>query len=146
MAKHTDEHISVGEDSFLDTTANLVGIMIILVVLVGSKTTSEAHEHGKRMAEQVEQQHKLAEPVQRAQQLQQAIVEQAMQLQEYTLETEYRRSERDRLLEQVAVARDVVSTKLSATDSTQRESIEKTTEARRTPITAEENARTLGGR
>ncbi len=40
MAKHMDEHISVGEDSFLDTTANLVGIMIILVVLVVSKTTS----------------------------------------------------------------------------------------------------------
>ena len=125
MAKHTDEHISVGEDSFLDTTANLVGIMIILVVLVGSKTTSEAHEHGKRMAEQVEQQHRLAEPVQRAQALQQAIVDQAMQLQEYTMETEYRRSERDRLLEQVAVARDRISTELNSTDSSQRQSIEK---------------------
>ena len=47
MPRHAEEHISVGEDSFLDTTANLVGIMIILVVLVGSKTTTDAHEHGK---------------------------------------------------------------------------------------------------
>ena len=125
MPRHADEHISVGEDSFLDTTANLVGIMIILVVLVGSQTTTDAKEHGKRMAEQVEAEHKIAEPVKRAEALQQALLEQAMQIQEYTLESEYRRAERDRLLEQVAVARDTIATEMNSTDSAQRESIEK---------------------
>lgn len=125
MPRHEEEHISVGEDSFLDTTANLVGIMIILVVLVGSKTTSDAHEHGQELAAQVEAEHRLAEPVQRAQGLQQALVEQAMQIQEHTLETEYRRAERDRLLEQVTLAREAIAEELGATDATQRHSIEK---------------------
>ena len=125
MPRHAEEHISVGEDSFLDTTANLVGIMIILVVLVGSKTTTDAHEHGKEMAAQVEAEYMLAEPVQRAQGLQQALVEQAMQVQEHTLEAEYRRAERDRLLEQVTLARQAVDAELGATDEGQRKSIEK---------------------
>ncbi len=125
MPKHDEEHISVGEDSFLDTTANLVGIMIILVVLVGSRTTTDAHEHGKELAAQVEAEHLLAEPVQRAQNLQHALVEQAIQIQEHTLESVYRRAERDRLLEQVTLARQAIEAELGATDDTQRHSIEK---------------------
>jgi hypothetical protein len=125
MSKHGEEHISVGEDSFLDTAANLVGIMIILVVLVGSKTKLDAHEHGKQLAAEVEAKHKLAEPVKRAQGLQQALVEQAIQIQEHTLEAEYRRAERGRLLEQVTLARQAVDAELNATDETQRKSIEK---------------------
>lgn len=125
MPRHDEEHISVGEDSFLDTTANLVGIMIILVVLVGSKTTTDAHEHGKELAAQVEAEHILAEPVNRAQGLQQALVEQAMQIQAHSLEAEYRRSERDRLLEQVTLARQAVEAELASTGESQRHSIEK---------------------
>ncbi len=124
MPRNEDEHISVGEDSFLDTTANLVGIMIILVVLVGSQTTTDAQEEGKRLAAQVEAEHLLAEPVKRAQGLQQALIEQAMQLQEYSLESEYRREERNRLLEQVALARQAIDSELSSTDEAKRQSIE----------------------
>ncbi len=124
MPRNADEHISVGEDSFLDTTANLVGIMIILVVLVGSQTTTDAKEHGKQLAEQVEEDFKRAEPVKRAEALQQALLEQAIQLQEYSLEGEYRRAERDRLLEQVTLSRQAIATEMSSTDSAKRESIE----------------------
>ena len=33
-----------GEDSFLDIVANLVGVLIILVVVVGAKAGSKIHE------------------------------------------------------------------------------------------------------
>lgn len=40
MARRKEEDLSVGEDSFMDTIANLVGIMIILMVIVGAKDTT----------------------------------------------------------------------------------------------------------
>jgi hypothetical protein len=42
MGKRRQEEMVIGEDSFMDVIANLVGIMIILVVIVGAKGYSTA--------------------------------------------------------------------------------------------------------
>ena len=49
-----EQDTTVGQDSFLDTTANLVGILIILVVVVGAKTRIDAVEHSKKQAAEEE--------------------------------------------------------------------------------------------
>lgn len=120
--RETDEHI--GEDSFLDTIANLVGIMIVLVVVIGSKTSTEAREQGQKMAAAVDTEKVLAEPLKVTRDLQAAVVQQAVQMQEHVLETEYRRAERNHLMQQVAVAKDQINTVLASTETQKRAAIE----------------------
>jgi hypothetical protein len=124
MARHEIEE-RMGEDSFLDTIANLVGIMIVFVVVIGSKTNSDAQEYGRKMAEAVDVNEVLAEPVKAAQELQSAVIDQHNKLNEHILETEYRRAERNALLQQVAVARQVIDSELGSTESKKRSTIEK---------------------
>ncbi len=119
-----EEEMAVGEDSFLDTTANLVGILIILVVVIGSKTTIDAREYGKQLAEAELVQPVLEQPAKEAIDLKRALIEQQIKLQEYSLETEYRRAERDSLLEQVTLAKQRVESELNETDDIKRQSIE----------------------
>ncbi len=121
-----DEEMAVGEDSFLDTTANLVGILIILVVVIGSKTTMDAQEYGQRLAEAELVQPVLEQPAQEAIDLKRALLEQQVKLQEYSLETDYRRAERDRILEQVTLARQRIESEMSETDDVKLKSIEQT--------------------
>jgi hypothetical protein len=119
-----EEEMAVGEDSFLDTTANLVGILIILVVVIGSKTTIDAHEYGKQLAEAEQVQPILEQPAREAIDLKRALVEQQTKLHEYSLETEYRRAERDRLLEIVTLSRQKIEEELEQTDDVKRKSVE----------------------
>lgn len=119
-----EEELAVGEDSFLDTTANLVGILIILVVVIGSKTTIDAREYGKQLAEAELAQPVLEQPATEAINLKRALIEQQVMLQEYSLENEYRRAERDRLLEQVTLAKQRLESELGETDEAKRKSIE----------------------
>ena len=42
MSKRRNDEAAIGEDAFLDTIANLVGILIILVVIVGSRSYATA--------------------------------------------------------------------------------------------------------
>ena len=42
MSRRNREETQIGEDCFLDTIANLVGILIILVVIVGSRSYATA--------------------------------------------------------------------------------------------------------
>ena len=56
MAKRNEDELAVGEDSFMDTIANLVGIMIILVVIVGAKGYAAARTSAREQAhDQIEQ-------------------------------------------------------------------------------------------
>jgi hypothetical protein len=119
-----DEELAVGEDSFLDTTANLVGILIILVVVIGSKTTIDAREYGRQLAAAEQVEPVLEQPAKEALDLKRALFEQQMKLQEYSLETAYRRAERDRLLEQVTLAREKMQSELGETDDDKRAAIE----------------------
>ena len=127
MGRRSQDDTSVGEDSFLDTTANLVGILIILVVVVGAKTKIEAEEYGRELAE-AETAPQLEQPAIEARALQVALAKQRTKLIEYERETEYRRIERDRLLEQVAMARESVQKRLEQVDEVKRQAIEETQE------------------
>ena len=67
MARPKSQDVSgVGEDSFLDTTANLVGILIILVVVIGAKTKTDAEEYGRQLAEQEQDTSEFEEPARKA--------------------------------------------------------------------------------
>ncbi len=123
MIRHEIEE-KMGEDSFLDTIANLVGIMIVFVVVIGSKTNTEAQELGRKMAEAVDVEKELAEPLRAAQELNLAVMDQQAKLNEHILETEYRRAERNRLLEQVTIAKEIINTELDSTEAKKREAIE----------------------
>lgn len=125
-----EEHSNVGEDSFLDTIANLVGILIILVVLIGSKTKAAAEVKSREIAAEDITRGAL-EPAAEAQRLRQAALDNYQQLKHYALETEYRRLERDKLLEQAAILRQSIDERISKVDEKQRKQIDKTQELRR---------------
>jgi hypothetical protein len=121
------EEMSVGEDSFLDTTANLVGILIIIVVIVGAKAKVSTEKQFVEKAK-AERSQNLDEPKRDVALAEQSLLEQAVAIREYELEAEYRRLERQAVLEKVVLARDAVEEKLASLDSKQREAIEKDTE------------------
>lgn len=123
MPRRHAEDNSVGEDSFLDTTANLVGILIILVVVVGSKTKIEAEAYGRELAAK-EPVPELTEPVREVQALQNSLLELELKQREYELENQYRKHERDSMLAQLSLARAAVEERLKSLDNERRESIE----------------------
>ncbi|MGN6136786.1 MAG: hypothetical protein ACTHOU_20080 [Aureliella sp.] len=125
-----EEQSNIGEDSFLDTIANLVGILIILVVLIGGKTKVDAEAKSRQIAEQDVTDQAL-EPAAEAQRLREAALRDQEQLQYYALETEYRRLERDKLLEQAALMREKIAERISKVDQHEREQIEKSRERER---------------
>ncbi len=123
MPRRHAEDNSVGEDSFLDTTANLVGILIILVVVIGSKTKIEAEAYGRELAAK-DPAPEFVEPVREVQALQQSLVELKLKQHEYELEKQYRKLERDNILTQLSVARSAVDEKLKTLDVDRRANIE----------------------
>ncbi|MEZ6153979.1 MAG: hypothetical protein R3C09_28110 [Pirellulaceae bacterium] len=123
MPRRHAEDASVGEDSFLDTIANLVGIMIILVVVVGSKTKIDAEAYGRELAEKAPPA-EWDEPVREVRALQQSLLDTQDQLRAYDLENAYRKLERDSLLDQVTLAREAVEKHLQTLDKDKRASIE----------------------
>ena len=123
MSRRHAEDASVGEDSFLDTIANLVGIMIILVVVVGSKTKIDAEAYGRELAEKSPPM-ELDEPVREVRALQQSLLDTQAQQRAYELENAYRKLERDNLLAQVTLARAAVEEHLQSLDADKRQDIE----------------------
>lgn len=125
MPRRHAEDAAVGEDSFLDTTANLVGILIILVVIIGSKTKLDAEAYGRELASQ-EAAPEVDQPLRELGALQTSLLEATARQQEYDLENQYRKLERDALLQQLALAREAIQERLTALDGDQRVSIEQT--------------------
>ena len=121
-----EQDMAVGQDSFLDTTANLVGILIILVVVVGTKARIDAVEHSKKKAtEEVENGRPFAEAAkEQSLALDRALQKQQSQLAQYELEKKYREQERNMLMRQVAFAREALDEELQSVDESQRELIE----------------------
>lgn len=122
MSRRHTEETAVGEDSFLDTTANLVGVLIILVVVIGTKTKIDAQEYGRQLASQPPAE-EWEDPARQLQALQQSLARQNAQQQEYQLETQYRKLERDSLLAELALARQSVDDELKELDSEKRNTI-----------------------
>ncbi len=126
MAKR-EEAANHGEDSFLDTIANLVGILIILVVLIGGQTKVQAEAKSREIAQQDIIDEAL-EPAAEADRLRSSAMENMRQLEQYAMEAEYRRLERDKLLEKRALAKADVEDRISKIDDKKRARIEKTSE------------------
>ncbi|GAB5403464.1 MAG: hypothetical protein Aurels2KO_16950 [Aureliella sp.] len=124
MRKHASDDTAVGEDSFLDTTANLVGILIILVVIIGVKTRVDAQVYSESL---VEQQQETASQIETGQiaAMQDARLKQEMDKKRYDQELAFRKQERSQLMLQVAFAREAIEEKLAEADSAQRESVER---------------------
>ncbi len=120
--RRTTEDATVGEDSFLDTTANLVGILIILVVVVGTKTKIAAEEYGRKMS-QVDAAPSLEEPAREVSRIRESLAAQANQQRQYELETEYRRAERDAILAKVQVARGLIDERVAALNEDRQKSV-----------------------
>lgn len=124
MVKH-EEPANHGEDSFLDTIANLVGILIILVVLIGGQTKVQAEAKSREIAKQDIIDEAL-EPAAEADRLRSSAIENMRQLEQYAIEAEYRRLERDKLLEKKVLAKADIDERISKIDAKKRERIEKT--------------------
>lgn len=123
MARKSRDEAAVGEDSFLDTIANLVGILIILVVIVGAKTKVDAEAYGRSVSK-TEQLQELEEPLNEALALEKALVSQVNTLAEYELENKYRSLERSALLEKVQLARIESKERLDQLDQEQRAAVQ----------------------
>lgn len=143
--RHKEDESNVGEDSFLDTTANLVGILIILVVVIGTKTTLEAEEYGRKLA-RVEATPQLEAPARQAEALAASMHEQALKQREYGLESDYRRAERDSLLAKVQQAREKISDEMQQLDAEKREALEHTRQLEKLQLQLSEIDEQLGAR
>lgn len=124
MKRQNRDDAAVGEDSFLDTTANLVGILIILVVVVGVKTKVDAEAYGKAAVE-ADISQDLQEPLQQALALEDSYLKQLLDIEEHELETEYRKIERQSILETVIQARQQAEQRMEELDTEQQASVEK---------------------
>lgn len=122
MTRRNRDEASVGEDSFLDTIANLVGILIILVVVVGAKTKVDAEAYGRGLSK-TERMQELEEPLSEAVALEQALISQQISLEEYELENKYRSLERSALLEKVQLARKSTKELLEQLDEQQKTTV-----------------------
>ena len=113
--RRSQTDMSVGQDSFLDTTANLVGILIILVVVIGTKTKIDAVEYGKKQAA-AENEPQIQDARREAVALVRSLQDQRIKLAEYQMEQRYRKTERDSLLQKVALAREAVQLEMDSVD------------------------------
>jgi len=122
MSKRRSEDAAIGEDAFLDTIANLVGILIILVVIVGSRSNAAAkvavEQELKRKVD------KLESPVAKTKNLDQDIQRQSEELRNYDLEVAFRDSERMAVMDRVTIAERLIEEELKDIDETAREIIE----------------------
>jgi hypothetical protein len=122
MSKKAREELAIGEDSFLDTIANLVGILIILVVIVGARSHTvakvAAEEQLQRDMEQLEA------PKARSLNLNKDLQQQEEELRRYEIEIAYRDAERMTILDRVTMAERMVEEELSSVSETDRNRIE----------------------
>jgi hypothetical protein len=122
MSRRNREEIQIGEDSFLDTIANLVGILIILVVIVGSKSYATAKVEAEvKLRERVDQ---LETPVAKAKQLDRDLQSQHEELRKYEIEIAYRDAERMAIVDRVTISERMAEEELKNIDDTSRVQIE----------------------
>ncbi len=122
MSKRRNSESSIGEDAFLDTIANLVGILIILVVIVGSRSYATAKT---AVENELKQQVDLLEsPVAKTKGLDQDLQKQAEELRHYDLEVVYRDAERMTIMDRVTIAEKLVEEELENIDQSVKDRIE----------------------
>ena len=126
MAKKRNDELAVGDDSFLDTIANLVGVLIILVVIMGSKTHRAAKEYGEKQRAQAAA--SLENPSFTMASIRKSVAEQEQRIARHDLELQYRKEERLALLRKIGLIEEELKKKLETTDDDVRERVEAETE------------------
>jgi len=115
MGQRHKEHVAVGEDAFMDTIANLVGIMIILVVIVSARGYATAKVQAQIQAEnQIRQ---LEDPKSLAVNLDRDLESQLLELQQYDLELAHRSALRMAMVDRLHLTQQVLEERLKDLDS-----------------------------
>jgi len=122
MSKRRNEDAAIGEDAFLDTIANLVGILIILVVIVGSRSHATAKIAVENELKQKVD--KMESPAAKTKNLDQDLQKQAEELHNYDLEVAYRDAERRAIMDRVTMAEKLVDDELQNIEQTVKDRIE----------------------
>jgi hypothetical protein len=122
MTRRKQNDLVVGEDAFLDTVANLVGILIILVVIVSSGTKVAAKLISEEKIKQAVEE--LQEPIASAIDIEKDLFRQEGQLQEHTIEVAYRNAERDVILQQVLTAKEAIQAETQKLDEHQKADVQ----------------------
>lgn len=114
MGRRHQEEIAVGEDSFMDTIANLVGIMIILVVIVSARGYATAKVQAQA---QVESEIKeLETPKDRTVVLERDLESQLMDLRKYDVELAMRSAERMSMVDRLHLVEQALDEHLREVD------------------------------
>jgi len=122
MAKNRDEGLAVGDDSFLDTIANLVGVLIILVVIMGTQTQKAALEYGEEQRREAAA--NIEKPAAEMVAIRRSVAEQEQKISRHKLELQFRKEERLALLRQIALVEEGLKKKLEETDEAVRKRVE----------------------
>lgn len=122
MSRRNQDEIPIGEDCFLDTIANLVGILIILVVIVASRSHATAKVVvAEEMRQRIDQ---LESPMAKAKQLDQDLQKQQDELRSYEIEIAYRDSERMSIMDRVTMTEQLAEEEMKDIDDSDRDRIE----------------------
>lgn len=106
MSKRREDDLAIGEDAFMDTIANLVGIIIILIVIVSAGTNTAARVFSEKQAEEASRE--IEQPLDSAVNIQKDLVRQIDQLQQHNLEVAYRNAEREVIMRKVLIAKQMI--------------------------------------
>ena len=110
MARNRNDGLVVGDDSFLDTIANLVGVLIILVVVMGTKTHYAAKEYGEKQRREAAAQ--VEKPAPEMVAIRKSVAEQEQRLARHELELSYRKEERLALLRKIGLLEEELKNKM----------------------------------
>jgi hypothetical protein len=121
MTRRKDEDIGIGDDAFMDTIANLVGIMIILVVIVGARGYSSARSQAKET--QQEKIDDLKAPLEVAKNLERDLEQLSEELLKYDAEVTYRNAERLSLVDRKTMAEHSLSLAVENLDTNSKQAM-----------------------
>lgn len=138
----------VGQDSFLDVVANLVGILIILIMVVGARAKSAmvvvgATSKGVSTA-RVDLENEVAVAQSAAEQVEADFHRIQSQLREQAIEAVYRQEERDRAQLLVTAAEQALAEKRQKLDVSQREALDSKQELSAAESELEDLKRSIG--
>ena len=119
---HHDSEASIGEDSFMDTVANLVGILIIFVVLTIARSKPAAIEAATREMEANKA--AMAQPIDKAMSLTEDLHRLDEQMNHHAMEVEFRKAERDLMMDQVHLTQQAIEERSQDLDAKARENLE----------------------
>lgn len=126
MARNREADLAIGEDSFLDTVANLVGVLIILVVIMAARTYKEARELGEKQRQSASK--TLENPAKQMAAIRNSVAEQEQKLARHSLELQYRLAERSNLLQRIALTQEDLKKQMESVDEQVRRRVEQDSE------------------